>query len=743
MRSGGASGVCSRPVTMAGPANNPERSILVYRFGAFEADVRNAELRKHGFRLRLERKPWLLLLALLEADGHLVTRGELERRLWPEGLFVDFEHGLNVAVKKLRQTLNDSADEPRFIETVSREGYRFVAVFERVRAIETTAATLPAKAEELPVAPTSPAPIPRPGWARWMLPTFAAVGMALVIIVLLASNHIVHSEDAQPRLERLTSEHEVGTAAISPDGQYLAFTSAQAIWLKRIASGEVHRVALEQPLFPLGLSWLPDSATLLATNKEGVWRFSMVGGAPQRVLGPASFARASPDGHNLAVTSWDKRSISVTNANGGDEHVVARLPDGTEGFLSAPAWSPHGHRLAYMKHWAEGQRQQADIETVMPDGSDAKLVLRMWPIAHLNWLADGRLLFAVVKPPQGYRDLWAVEVNEATGQPAPARQITHWPDLSYWEPSTTADGRTVAFVRMLPRSDVYVADINGDSGPVSELRPVTSEASYSYSFPAAWDPIDGRLLLELQGDGKKNIVWQPRDGGPPRPAVPASDAAQYSPQITADGRWLLWVRESKGVAEILRMPRAGGPTEVLDRQTGQQFELRCPVRATRECILTSMQNRQAVFSAISPDSGASRELFRRAAGPGLNFAVSPEGDRILVCEAPPATPATSGNTGRVFTLDLPDGGNLRELPFPFNPNTMAWTWLLNGEGLLLTRVNLPGRGGTELLRIDGSGKAKVLWSSPSRLGEPLVSPDGHQIAFAQSQGERTVWLLRF
>jgi DNA-binding winged helix-turn-helix (wHTH) protein len=94
--------------------------------------LRKVELSKFGTRVRLERKPWYLLLALLERPGELVSRSELKARLWDEGVFVDFEHGLNVAVKKVRTVLGDSGENPRYIETVSKEGYRFIAPVERV-----------------------------------------------------------------------------------------------------------------------------------------------------------------------------------------------------------------------------------------------------------------------------------------------------------------------------------------------------------------------------------------------------------------------------------------------------------------------------------------------------------------------------------------------------------------------------------------------------------------------------------
>jgi len=125
-------------VTQSSPS-----SVLLYRFGPYEVDPSQNQLRKYGLRVRLEPKPYHLLVVLLQRPGELVTRDELQRALWGDDVFVDFEHGLNVAIKKIRVALSDSGNVQTYIETVSREGYRFVADVE----IESTASTAPAGEE--------------------------------------------------------------------------------------------------------------------------------------------------------------------------------------------------------------------------------------------------------------------------------------------------------------------------------------------------------------------------------------------------------------------------------------------------------------------------------------------------------------------------------------------------------------------------------------------------------------------
>ena len=97
------------------------------RFATFELDVRTRELRQGDRRIPLQDQPFEVLRTMLERPGEIVTREELQRRLWPDGTFVDFEHGLNAAVKRLRAALGDTADNPRFVETLPRRGYRFIA----------------------------------------------------------------------------------------------------------------------------------------------------------------------------------------------------------------------------------------------------------------------------------------------------------------------------------------------------------------------------------------------------------------------------------------------------------------------------------------------------------------------------------------------------------------------------------------------------------------------------------------
>ena len=135
---------------------------LRYRFGTFEADAATGELRKQGVRIKLNAQPFQVLLLLLGHPGQLLTREEISRDLWPDGTFVDSEHGVNSAVNRIREALGDTASNPRFIETLARRGYRFVAPVERIALNEDPS---PITTEQIATAqaaiPTEPATNPR------------------------------------------------------------------------------------------------------------------------------------------------------------------------------------------------------------------------------------------------------------------------------------------------------------------------------------------------------------------------------------------------------------------------------------------------------------------------------------------------------------------------------------------------------------------------------------------------------
>jgi TolB-like protein/DNA-binding winged helix-turn-helix (wHTH) protein/Tfp pilus assembly protein PilF len=185
-----------------GPAVPSPRTI---RFGVFELDLRSGELQKQGRKIRLEGQPVQVLICLLESPGELVTREELHRKLWPADTFVNFEHGLNAAVKRLRQALSDSADNPRFVETLPRRGYRFIAPIQvgAVRAdVPTVSAPgpLPEGIDQEQIEP-SDTPLDS-GHRRWPH-AWTTLGLVLLLVVGIFTIVMIRSRSHLPVIRSL------------------------------------------------------------------------------------------------------------------------------------------------------------------------------------------------------------------------------------------------------------------------------------------------------------------------------------------------------------------------------------------------------------------------------------------------------------------------------------------------------------------------------------------------------------
>jgi cholera toxin transcriptional activator len=179
------------------PTPPSNREVRLLRFGVFEVDLDAGELRKNGARIRLQEQPFQVLTTLLQNAGQVVTRDHLREEIWPADTFVDFDHSLNTAVNKIRESLGDSASSPRFVETLARRGYRFIAPVHG--AAPTMATSAPAQNEETRAEAPTPrglhpelhVPIPRRGLVRAL---FALIQVMYLIFYVSGLAHL-HNAD--------------------------------------------------------------------------------------------------------------------------------------------------------------------------------------------------------------------------------------------------------------------------------------------------------------------------------------------------------------------------------------------------------------------------------------------------------------------------------------------------------------------------------------------------------------------
>ncbi|MGC1448719.1 MAG: winged helix-turn-helix domain-containing protein [Candidatus Sulfotelmatobacter sp.] len=168
----------------------PQNNSRVARFGVFELDLTAGELRKGGVKLRLQEQPFQVLALLLERAGDLVTREELQQKLWPSDTFVDFDHSLNTAINKVREALGDSASSPRYVETLARRGYRFIAPVQADAPRESSPGAAVVANAEVPAAPPAAlhpeldVPIPRRAITRGLFGLIQVMYLAFYLAAL-------------------------------------------------------------------------------------------------------------------------------------------------------------------------------------------------------------------------------------------------------------------------------------------------------------------------------------------------------------------------------------------------------------------------------------------------------------------------------------------------------------------------------------------------------------------------------
>ncbi|HJU09842.1 MAG TPA: winged helix-turn-helix domain-containing protein, partial [Candidatus Binataceae bacterium] len=315
-----------------------------FRFGQFEADLSEGKLFKRGVPVRLENRPFQVLAALLERPGDLVTREELHARLWPDGIHVDFDEGLNTAVRKLRHALRDSAGTPILIETVPRKGYRFIAPVMPPPGEDTTP---PLRVTDLA------APIAR-RQRSWLLAIAIAAALICVSLAFLYTRRFAPRKE--PQFARLSfGRGRIISARFAPDGKSVIYGAAwdgkpfRLFWARE-GSSEIRPLGVDGEV--LAISPSGQMALLLrrrfglgVDSKGTLAVMSLTGGAPKELLDDAGEADWSPDGSQLAVIHYVRETCRLEYPIG---HVRYQTTGGA--WLSHVRISPRGERIAFLEH---------------------------------------------------------------------------------------------------------------------------------------------------------------------------------------------------------------------------------------------------------------------------------------------------------------------------------------------------------------------------------------------------------
>jgi len=579
----------------------------VVRSGVFEVDLDKAEVRKSGLKLRLRGQPFQVLSILLEHPGEVVNREEFQQRLWTnDETFVDFEHGLNAVVNRLRAVLGDSPENPRFIETVPRRGYRWMLPVEGIEG-----RSIPAS--------------PRHRW-RWLSLAVAlllGIGLSAGVLRFVLSS----SKPSAPPLKSVPLTALPGDESepsFSPDGNQVAFTRSEEseskshIYVKLIGTGGPPLQLTKGPAKDFSPVWSPDGRFIAflreLSDRHAVLLIPALGG-PERKIEEVRLAGVwapylawSPDGNFLVTSHKDSpkepAGLFVVAIDTGEKRRLTSPPSAVSdvsGDDSNPTFSPDGRTLAFIRrNDLRTELYLLPVSDALQPAGEAKRIplLKGWAPA---WTEDGHEI-VYLEPGQG---LWRIGVSGSDTRSAePARlpfgDHAWYPAISrrghrlaysnrsvhtssIWRtaapsgpsvrdgtrvgsfnrsfisstqrdgaPQFSPDGRRIAFVsERSGHLEIWVCNSDGSSAVQ-----LTSLHGAGATTPR-WSPDGRRIAFDSDAEGGFDIWVIGADGGKPvrMTTHPANDG---DPSWSHDGRWIYFDSARTGEQQVWKMPADGG-----------------------------------------------------------------------------------------------------------------------------------------------------------------------------------------
>ena len=593
-------------------------SARVIRFGSFQANLGTGELHRDGTRVPLQGQPFQVCAILLSNSGKLVTREELRQKVWPEDTFVDFDQALNTSIAKIRAALGDDSEHPKFIETLPRRGYRFIAPVNDSNVASASPAT---GAVDVPASRTA------------SLKTFAALGISLLIVI--AGFEIwrfsrASVEPAQPALEvvPLVSLPGIESApSFSPDGDRVALSlhhsKTPGIYTTVIGGQNSQRLTTNpSDCCP---QWSPDGQQIAFSRADGdgfdFYLIPASGGEEQRVSSWPS------EGHHVsAVARWraivrgfdwspNGKTLAFSDGQADKTHAwiaLLSLVDSTTQKLTSPpmqhldygpAFSPDGSSIAFVRGIAAGVVE--DLYIVPASGGEPQRLTfdNAWINSPPTWTADGReIVFSSMRG--GSWTLWRVSASGGTPRPlagvgldavVPAvspkgnrlayMQVSG--KLNIWRlnlkdekhpegqpemvipdkrgggrPHYSPDGKRVAFESSrLGYSEIWACD--NDGSHCDQLTSLRGTAG-----AARWSP-DGRYLaFEFRPKEHSEIFILEKGDGAPRLFKTLPGADNGGPSWSRDGEWMYFYSDRGGSFQLWKTQVSGGSPVQVTRNGG-------------------------------------------------------------------------------------------------------------------------------------------------------------------------------
>jgi Tol biopolymer transport system component/DNA-binding winged helix-turn-helix (wHTH) protein len=729
------------------------------RFGPYEVDLHTHELWKFGTRLKLVGQPFEILTMLLSQPGELVTRDEMRSRLWPSDTFVDFNHGLNAAVNKLRDALSDSADTPRYIETLPRRGYRFMAQVEWL--VETPPVVLPVVVapilgEAQAVASDfSAAKLPANEGGSHPKRRWGYLAAAMVVALLLTvSGLMVRKLWFQPTLSAhesvehtrpLLSVTDTASPTFSPDGNSVAFyhyhgPEGSGIYVSRVGSDQLRRLTTnEDDRSPV---WSPDGRWIAFSRFSGenhdIYIVAADGGSDQKHQAeqeagaqPAAFKQGgpsnerrvdtggvvprrsemdwSPDGKGLAIAG--PSGIYLLSVEGAGVHRIIQTPDGAEDW--GPQFSPDGRQLLFVRNRQVGEPDELWVASASGAEPTRLLSERGHITSTPQWSYDGRAaIFSSNR--SGHGEIFRVALD-APDSVIPVSQ-TGSPS---WDPAVSRRGYRLAYERLLRSLSIWQIDLS-DSGDKRPYLAVSSTSDTDQGPGPQFSPDGKRLAYMSDRSGTMEIWIANRDGGNAFQLTAVGGAG--TPRWSPDSQTVAFDVGSTTGQKIATMNLHGGAPQVL---------------ADGMCPSWSRDGKWIYFAS---DKSGARQVWKVQVAGGTQVQITQQGGHAAL-ESPDGKYVYYSKT---YTAEpeiwrVPVGGG-EEVAMPLiHPGTWA-SWQVVEGGVLFVG---PSLGHQAVLSYFDFAKNRtsslvVLDRVPFWLG---ATTDGKTVAFDQPGREQSQAML--
>ena len=544
------------------------------RFDDFEADLRTEELFRSGTKVRLPHQSFHVLSILLERPGQLVTREELRARVWPAGTLVEYDQGLNAAIKRLREALRDSAEASRFIETLPKRGYRFIGAMQSGDSLPSPATPLPvrpavpetARAPQQDIAaadehvgpePHPTDPVDAPSGSRRMILFGAAAALAAVLLASGTWRLVSHrsAPQAQSGWEVVPFTSLPGqeiAPTFSPDGSQIAFAwnggegagHAFDLYVKSLGSERLLRLT-HHPSSRITPAWSPDGRAIAFIRQQegsGIYVVPALGGAERRIVhdgvavGASRQISWSPDGKQLAFSRYGSKGVpevNVVTLESLNAQPLSPAPDCLD--ATQPAFSPDGKQLAFICFSSAAVYSIHTME--VPHGPVKTLASVMGYPQGLAWSADGNRLM-LSNDSGGGGELWQLTLEG---------QLTKLPfGENGSDPTVARDGR-IAYVRGRGTISIWRADLTAAQPEDSAVRLIYSTLAQMIPRYSA----DGaRIAFQSNRSGSTEIWMTDAEGADPERVTSFNGPLTSSPSWCSDGRRIAFDSRASGESAI-------------------------------------------------------------------------------------------------------------------------------------------------------------------------------------------------